>query len=114
MKFKVLTTLLFLFLPLSALAGVDLASTIERIKVSGDGKLWLKMTNSAFDQYCKPGWYGFNLYIPETDKSYPYYYGLIATALAKDKAVYIANISTFDGSKACDITKTGYGLVLKK
>jgi len=57
---------------------------------------------------------GVNLYIPETDKSYPYYYSLVTTALVKEKSVFIANISVFDGSKACDITKTGYGLVLKK
>ena len=92
MKFKILTPLLFLSLSLPAVAGVDLSSTIERIKINGDGKLWLKMTSRAFYQYCKPGWYGFNLYIPETDKSYPYYYGLITTALAKEKPIHIANI----------------------
>lgn len=89
-------------------------STIERIKINGDGKLWLKMTNPSFDQYCKKGWYGFNVFIPESDEAYPYYYGLVTTALTKQHQVLIANISIYDGIQACDITKTGYGIVLLK
>ena len=95
-------------------AGVDLSSKIERIKLNGDGKLWIKMSNSSFDTYCKPGWMGFNMYVPESDKSYPYYYGLITSALAKQQTLYIANISTFNGTGSCDLTKTGYGIVVYK
>jgi len=95
----------------TSFAGADLLSTIERVQIKGDGKLWLKMTNSAFDTYCKPGWHGFNLYIPESDPSYPYYYGLIASALAKNQSIRVSNISYFDGTTTCDITKTGYGIV---
>tara|TARA_R110002060_G_scaffold880_3_gene2104 strand:+ start:3890 stop:4234 length:345 start_codon:yes stop_codon:yes gene_type:complete len=103
-----------LLFSVSSLAGVDLTSTIERVQLKGDGKLWLKMTNSAFDTYCKPSWHGFNLYIPETDPSYPYYYGLIASALTQNQSVFIANISYFDGTTTCDITKTGYGIVVSR
>lgn len=112
MKFRLL--ILSLVLSSSAFSGVDISSTIERVKINGDGKLWLKMTNSTFDEYCKPGWYGFNLFIPEADKSYPYYYGLVASAFSKGQALYIANISVFDGTGSCDLTKTGYGIVVKK
>lgn len=95
-------------------AGVDLVSTVERVKLNGDGKLWLKMTSSTFDQYCKPTWFGFNLYIPESDPSFPYYYGMVVSALANGQSLHIANISKFDGSTTCDLTKTGYGIVVKK
>jgi hypothetical protein len=95
-------------------AGVDLQSTVERLKVSGDGKLWIKMTSSRFDDYCKPGWYGFNMYIPESDPSYPFYYAVLNTALSNGNNVYLANISHFDGTTACDLTKTGYGVVIQR
>lgn len=71
------------------------------------------MTDARFDQYCKPGWYGFNMYIPTSDSAFPYYYGLITSALAKGQNVYVANISHYDGSTACDLTRTGYGIVVE-
>lgn len=111
MKLKAIFTAL-LISPVSD-AGVDLVSTIQRIKFNGDGKLWLKMANSQFDQYCSPGWNGFNLYIPQSDSSFPYYYGLVLSAMSKEQELHIANISKFDGSSACDLTKTGYGIVVK-
>jgi hypothetical protein len=112
MKFKF--AVFSLIISANAFAGVDLSSTVERIKINGDGKLWLKMTSATFDQYCKNGWYGFNLYIPTSDPSYPYYFGLVTTALTKNLSLYIANISSFNGTTSCDLTKTGYGIVLKK
>lgn len=96
-----------------ASAGVDLRSTVERVKLNGDGKLWLKMSDTRFDQYCRPGWYGFNLYIPMTDEAFPYYYGLITSALAKGQQLYIANISTYDGTTVCDLTETSFGIVVE-
>lgn len=110
---KLIFVFLLMFSQVSQ-AGVDLASTVGRIKFNGDGRLWLKMTNPRFDEYCKPGWYGFNLYIPESDPAFPYYYGLITSALANNQKLYIANISKFDGSVVCDLTKTGYGVVVLK
>ncbi|MDZ7923414.1 MAG: hypothetical protein U5M23_05005 [Marinagarivorans sp.] len=95
-----------------AFAGVDLASTIARIQLKGDGKLWIKMSSGEFDKYCKPGWNGFNLYIQESDPSFPYYYGLIATALSKGQRLYVANISVFNGTSTCDLIKTGYGVTV--
>ena len=93
-------------------AGADLKGKIARTWLDQSGNLWMKMDSAAFDNYCKPGWYNFNLYIPSTDKSFPYYYGMITSAQAKQQYVYLANMSTFDGSKACDLTKTGYGIVV--
>lgn len=112
MKFK--TLIVSLLFSATSMAGTDLVSTIERVQLKGDGKLWLKMTNSTFDTYCKPGWYGFNLYILESDPSYPYYYGLVTSALAKNQSIRVSNISYFDGTTACDIVKTGYGIVVSR
>ena len=95
-------------------AATDIQSTIERVQLKGDGNLWIKMTNSGFDRFCKPGWHGFNLFIPQSDAAFPYYYGLVTSALAKGQDLYIANIDVFDGSTHCDLTKTGYGIVVQK
>ena len=112
MKLKVL--FISLLFSISSFAGVDLTSTIDRVHLRGDVKLWLKMTNALFDEYCKPGWHGFNIYILDTDPSYPYYYGLITSALSKNQNVMIANISYFNGTTACDVVKTGYGIVVNR
>ncbi|MET1256514.1 hypothetical protein [Aliikangiella maris] len=111
---KIIQLIILLIFSNISLAGTDISSTVERIQIKGDGKLWLKMTDARFDQYCKPGWNGFNLYIPESDKSFPYYYGLVTSALAKGQKLFIANISIGNGSSACDITQTGFGVVLQK
>ncbi len=111
---KYLLAFIFFLLPFACYSGVDLTSKISRVKLNGDGNLWIKMESDSFDEYCKPGWFGFNLYIPESDKYFPYYYGLLTSALASGQNVYIANISKYDGSTACDLTKTGYGVVVLK
>ncbi|CCN80997.1 hypothetical protein VIBNISFn27_200012 [Vibrio nigripulchritudo SFn27] len=113
MKNWTITLLLSIFASTS-FAGVDIASTVERLRVNGDGKLWIKMTDPGFDKYCKTGWYGFNMYIPESDKSYPFYYAMLTTALSNGHSIYIANISKFNGSDYCDLTQTGYGIVLRR
>jgi len=95
-------------------SGTDLTSKIDRIQINGDGKLWIKLSEPRFDEFCKPAWFGFNVYIPQSDKNYPYYYGLVTTALTHSHYVRISNISYFDGTKPCDITQTGYGIVLLK
>ena len=112
MKIKI--AILSLMLSSHALAGVDLSSTIERIKLNGDGKLWLKMTSASFEQYRKPGWYGFNLFIPESDKISYITMDLLPQHILNSQSLYIANISKFDGAQTCDITQTGYGIVVKK
>lgn len=93
-------------------AGVDVAGTISAAQVAGDGTLWFLISDSRTATYCAPGWFGFNLKVPRTHADYPYYYGVVMMALTKQKPVYLANISVYNGSTACDITATGYGIVL--
>jgi len=93
--------------------GLDLSGYVQRIWIKNDDTLMIKMKESSFDTYCQPGWYGFNLSIPMSDKNFPYYYGLITTAIAKNQPLFIANITVFNGTTACDLTKTGYGIVLQ-
>jgi hypothetical protein len=115
---KLMSKVLFIFLLVTfsnyGFSATDLVGKIDRIQINGDGKLWIKLSEARFNEFCKPGWYGFNVYIPQSDKNYPYYYGLITTALTHSHNVRISNISYFDGTKACDITQTGYGIVLLK
>ena len=100
------------FLSPSALAGVDIHAKVERVWMKGDDRLWFKVNSSTINNYCKPSWYSFNLYIKTTDKDFPYYYGLITSALAKGQTITLANISTFDGTTSCDIGQTGYGIAV--
>lgn len=102
------------FSVLSAHAGVDISGAVQRMQVDGAGNLWFAMdgATSTSERYCKPGWYGFAMYIPAAHPQYPYYFALLATAVSKGKSVYIANIGVFNGSAACDITQTGFGVVL--
>jgi hypothetical protein len=52
------------------------------------------------------------MYVPKDSPLFPYYFAMLVTAVSKGKTIYAANISVFDGTQPCDITKTGYGLVL--
>ena len=95
-----------------AKAGVDIGGPVQAVHLAADGKLWFTMSTTTSATYCLVGWAGFNMYVPKEHPEYPYYYAMLMTAATKGKNVYVANISTFNGSGPCDITKTGYGLFL--
>lgn len=100
----------------TAHAGDDLWGQVSAVQIAADGKLWFSMTaaagSTASSAYCKPGWAGLNLYVPKDHAEYPYYYAMLMTAVSKGKTVTVANASIHDGSGPCDITKTGYGMVI--
>lgn len=96
----------------SAKAGVDLSGPVQLIQVAPDGKLWFQMNTTPAATYCQTGWNGFTMYIPKDDPNYQYYFALLVAAVTKSKSVYVANISMYNGTTPCDITKTGYGLIL--
>ncbi|MBT9495571.1 MAG: hypothetical protein IV107_25145 [Paucibacter sp.] len=101
-----------LLLSSGAHAGADVSGPVEIVQIAPDGKIWFRITNQFAASFCLQGWNNLNMYIPSGHPEYPYYFAMLMTSVSKGKAVYIANISTFNGSTACDITKTGYGLVL--
>lgn len=103
---------LSLLSPCFSHAGVDLGGKVMRVQLNSTGNLWFKMDNPQFDTYCKPGWHGFSMYIPKSDPDFPYYYSIIMTSVANGKSLYIANISKFNGTTPCDLTLTGYGVVI--
>jgi len=69
-------------------------------------------SNRAADEYCKVGWASLSFYVPTDHKDFPYYYGLISAANIHKQPVRIANISKFNGSTPCDITRTGYSIIV--
>lgn len=99
-------------------AGVDLQGVVNGLQIGQDGAIWFSITPTAGTPspatYCRPGWAGLNMVIPASNPQYAYYYGLLMTSFTKNASIYIANISVFNGSTACDITQTGYGLLLVK
>jgi hypothetical protein len=96
----------------TAHAGADIAGPVQRVQLAPDGNLWFTMETTPVSTYCKPGWFGLTMYVPKSHPDYAYYFSILTVAVAKGKSVYVANISVFDGSTGCDITKTGYGIVL--
>lgn len=90
----------------------DALGQVARVQVAADGKLWFAMEFAPATTYCKQGWFNMNLYVPADHPQYPYYYALLVTAVSKGKNVMAANLDWFDGSGPCDVTKTGFGLVL--
>lgn len=95
-----------------ARAGVDVSGPAARMQVAADGTLWFAMETETAVRYCRQGWWNLNMYVPKSHPEYPYYYGILLAAVSKGKSIYVANIGVFDGTGPCDITKTGYGLVL--
>ena len=92
-------------------AGVDIVGPVQRVQIAPDGKLWFAMDTTPASTYCRPGWHSLTMYVPKDHPEYPYYFAMLVAAASKGKNVYVANISMYDGSGPCDITKTGYGLV---
>lgn len=95
-----------------ATAGVDLWVHVVRIQIAGDGKIWFAVDGSDVTNYCKSDWNGLTMYIPPDNPQYSYLYTVLLSSLLKGKGIIVANISIYNGTSACDITKTGYGLVL--
>lgn len=93
-------------------AGVDLSGFVQRVQIAADGRLWFVIDNAQVTNYCQPDWFGFNMYIPADHPQFSYYYGILMTALIKNKGVLVANISKFNGTIPCDITVTGFGLTI--
>lgn len=95
-----------------ARAGGDISGPVQRVHIAADGKLWFAMDTSGASAYCKPGWFSLTMFVPKEHPEYPYYYAMLMMAVSKGKSLYVANLSMFDGTGPCDITKTGYGLVI--
>lgn len=108
---KLALSLALLFPALTAQAGVDISGPVQRVQIASDGKLWFAMDTTVVSTYCKPGWNALTMFVPKDHPEYPYYFAMLLAAASKGKSVYVANISIYDGSGPCDITKTGYGLV---
>ena len=115
-KIRIAAFLLFaqLFPCQVAHAGLDLWGYVQRVQIAPDGKIWFMVDSPEAPTYCKADWFGLNLYIPPDNPQYAYYYGLLMSAVTKQKMIVVANISVFNGTTACDITKTNYGLVILK
>jgi hypothetical protein len=95
-----------------ATAGTDISGLVVLVQQRPDGVLLFRIDNAAADAYCKKGWDSTNFYVPANDPNYAYYYGILMNAVSKQKTVLIANVSFFNGTTACDVTKTGYGIVI--
>jgi len=108
---KLLVVLLAGLISIPTLAGVDVSGYITSVHLK-DGVLNFSFSNRAADVYCKVGWAGLSFYVPTDHKDYPYYYGLITSANSKKQKIRLPNVSKFNGSTSCDITKTGYGIIV--
>lgn len=93
-------------------AGTDIQGLVQRLQLAPDGTLWFSMDTTPAASYCRAGWAGLTMYVPTGSALYPYYYGILLSAVSKGKNIYLGNISAFNGSLPCDITQTGYGIML--
>ena len=114
---------IFLFFGMHGIskAGVDLVGNIGTVWLAGDNFYFsikeerfgnTSDTTITIGKYCKSNWGNFRLYVPVSDSKFPYYYGLITSANANGNLVKLANISKFNGTTQCDISQTGYGIVV--
>ncbi|QYF94838.1 hypothetical protein KY495_06545 [Massilia sp. PAMC28688] len=76
----------------AAVAGVDISGPIQRLHLAEDGSLWFAMDTTAAQTYCKPDWHSLTMYVPANHPQYQYYYGMLMTAVAKGRNVFLGNI----------------------
>jgi len=109
---SVIWVLVCTFFSINSFAGYDVTGYITSVQLNKEGALRFALSNRAADTYCKVGWGGLSFHVPYDHKDFPYYYGLISSANINKQKVRLANISVFDGSSSCDVTQTGYGIVV--
>jgi hypothetical protein len=73
---KILAAMALALGPLpTAHAGDDLWGKVTGVQIAAGGKLWFSMTaasgTTAPSTYCKPGWAGLNLYVPQGPRRVP-------------------------------------------
>jgi hypothetical protein len=95
-------------------AGVDVTGVVSQIWIDGGGNLWFRLNNTSADAYCAFNWSNNNLYVSVSDQNFPFYYGILLASLTKSEPVDVPNISIYNGSTSCDITKTNYGIMLEQ
>ncbi len=96
-----------------AFAGTDITGVVAQMWVDSVGNLWFRLNNASADAYCAQNWGSNNLYVPAANANYVFFYGLVLASHTKSLTLYIPNISVFNGSTSCDITQTGYGMMLQ-
>jgi hypothetical protein len=94
-------------------AGTDVTGVVAQMWVDSSGNLWFRLNNTSADAYCAKNWGNNNLYVPATNANYAFFYGIVLASLTKGLTVDVPNISVFNGSTSCDITQTGYGIMLE-
>ncbi len=109
---KAVISTLLLVIANSSFAGVDLTGTVTGVQQAPDGTLYFAISSTAANTYCMNHWAGLNMLIPAGDPNYAYYYGLLVLAMSKAKTVYLGNMSVYNGTTPCDVTKTGYGVMV--
>ena len=92
-------------------AGYDVTGLIEGVQINADG-IRFGFHSGGASKYCADAWNGMNFYIPATNPTFPYYYTLIVSAFNKKQTIYMGNISVFNGTTPCDVSQTGYGIVV--
>jgi len=105
--------LLAVLCPLGTAYATDVAGVVNGIWMKPSGEaLWFSINNNNAAAFCQKGWDGMQFFVPTSDPNFPYYYGLLVASLTKSVPIYLANISVYSNSPACDITQTGYGVAL--
>ena len=111
-----------LLTPGIASAGADLEGKVTNISIRGgnnalrfnvDVEIIHRSGGKTLQDYCLHKWGG-RFVVPMDHPSFPYWYGMLTSKDAAEYGIKVANISYFDGTTSCDISKTGYGLVLKR
>jgi hypothetical protein len=91
----------------------DIAGVVNGIWMKPSGEaLWFSINNTTAAAFCQAGWDGMQFFVPTSDPNFPYYYGLLVASLTKATPIYMANMSVYSHSTACDVTQTGYGIAL--
>ena len=96
-----------------AFAGTDVTGIVQQMWVDSSGNLWFRLNNTSADAYCAKNWGNNNLYVPAGNANYSFFYGVVLASVTKGITVDVPNISVFNGSTSCDITQTGYGIMLE-
>lgn len=114
MKYKAFLIVMLGLITSSAFGGTDIVGKVVAVHIDSSS-LKFELKGASVATYCAGGWAGLNMIVPKTDPQFPYYYSQVLAAYKENWNVYIGNVSALGtGIQYCDITKTGYGILVIK
>lgn len=95
--------------------GYDVCGKVNYINLRTEGLYWSVIRNDT-EKFCSglSSYQNMMMVVPVSHPQFAYYYGLVSMAYAQSQILCSLNVHLLGEQVVCDVTKTGYGIMLYK